>query len=154
MAENVVYNSYAAIRDLLRSNLTDPAARGDVKWIRKVFPQIEATGDFPLITINQITTSTNLLGLNDASEEFVASLQIDVWIKEGNAYTISSESYAGGRLRDKIASDVMNELMTNKAISPNIYRVENTRFEDVDFDNEKDIIRKSMDFDIYYRWVK
>jgi len=149
------------IVDYLRRNITiEGYGETGKPWIYMDYPRYDAT--FPRISVTQTSSPTEPIGIGHEGLYFNVSYDIDVWIKKGNIFTISSKKYTGSSLRDYLTDIVVRKLILSEGTllnisggtltvgprvyfkSQGIYDIKVDNVSSVPYDDEYEIFRKTI----------
>lgn len=125
-------------------------------WVYQAFPEEEFTG--PRISLFHISSREELfaLGLRETpttkATKIVTWLQVDVWAKRGEIYTIDGLKYSGNKLKDWIADKVVDSLTQNRTLLKK-QGLENFNLRmgrDIDYEERTGIYRKLLDWEFIH----
>jgi hypothetical protein len=90
-----VENVVLFIRDLLRTNVTDPISGRTEGWVMTAYPKRKT--QYPIITIKQTNISTQKLGMGSEEQFVTMIIEVRIWARN------SKEA-------DELLSDVIDKL--------------------------------------------
>jgi len=127
----------------------------DQTWIYPDYPREDAT--MPRISVFYVGGFESRRGIGeqfDATTKkrmFVASHQIDIWIKKGDVWKVDGTKISGGKLLDVIADDVLDALVKNKEWlyrAFNIHDLIVSSSRDWGYDEDTQLYRKTITIDL------
>ena len=145
----------------LRENMPNPHGTGN--WIYVDYPRLDAT--FPRISLTQTGGELSPIAIG----EFVITdspkygklatimLDIDVWVKINDRATFNSETYVGTKLRDYLASKVIEVLEKGKETlkeEHGIIDIEIVGITTLPLDEENQLHRKTITIRVSFIWER
>src|SRR3972149_2596560 len=105
-----IYNALKAIRDDLRSNLTDPINRNGPQWIHVDAPDFEKTTKTPQIFIEQTPGSQMMDWIGSGAQEEIIAINIHIIDRTGDTGILSSTQMKEFQINTVLANDIISRL--------------------------------------------